>query len=60
MTLNLNAPDLPAPVPARVGEGVEMRLSHEREVLARVVVVALGGFAVAVTLLCGLGLAVIA
>ncbi|WHE35180.1 hypothetical protein [Microbacterium sp. BDGP8] len=61
MTTDLTeAIELPAPVPAHAGQGVELRMSHERDLLARAVLLATGGFAVAVALLLILGAAVIA
>lgn len=61
MTIDLTeAVELPAPVPARAGRGVELRVSRERDLLARAVLLATGGLAVAVALLLVLGAAVIA
>lgn len=60
MSIDLtNTPELPAPVPARSGAGVELRASREDVVLARVAIAAVGGFAFAVLVLLGLGIAVI-
>ncbi|MGZ0068930.1 hypothetical protein [Microbacterium arborescens] len=61
MTIDLEeAIELPAPVPARVGQGVELRVSRDRDLLARAVLLATGGLALAVALLLVLGAAVIA
>jgi hypothetical protein len=61
MTIDLtDAIELPAPVPASAGRGVELRVSRERDLLARAVILATGGLAVAVALLLILGAAVIA
>ncbi len=61
MTIDLEeAIELPAPVPASVGQGVELRLSRDRDLLARTAILATGGLAAAVASLLVLGAAVIA
>ncbi|MFS0715234.1 hypothetical protein ABC195_15265 [Microbacterium sp. 2P01SA-2] len=61
MTIDLTeAVELPAPIPARVGQGVELCVSRDRDLLARTVILATGGFAAAVAVLLILGAAVIA
>lgn len=60
MSIDLtNTPELPAPVPARAAEGVEVRVSRDDELLTRVALASLAGFGGAVLALLALGMAVI-
>lgn len=59
MTIDLTpAAELPAPIPAHSAAPVELRTSRETEVLARVAIAAVGGFAFAVTMLLAFAIAV--
>ena len=51
--------EYPAPMPVRAVEGVDVRVSAEDWLLARVALAAVAGFAVAVSALLALGIAVI-
>ncbi|WP_323985931.1 hypothetical protein [Microbacterium plantarum] len=60
MTIDLTTtPELPAPVPARGGEGVDVRVSRDDEVLARVALASLAGFGAAVLMLLVFGISAI-
>lgn len=61
MTIDLSttAPELPAPVSARGGEGADLRVSRDDEVLVRLALASLAGFAAATLMLLVFGIAVI-